>query len=75
MVDEGLTEGMAAWVAGHVLRRHLGLDRLAAEQDGVWRAGSGAPLPRTQAIDVRISTDFDEIVVPTTFKSSTLSQL
>jgi glyoxylate/hydroxypyruvate reductase A len=27
MVDQGLSEGMVEWVAGHVLRHHLGMDR------------------------------------------------
>ncbi len=37
MVDEGLRQGMTEWVAGHVLRHHLGLDAQVAGQDGVWR--------------------------------------
>ncbi|MDJ1007613.1 MAG: glyoxylate/hydroxypyruvate reductase A [Paracoccaceae bacterium] len=37
MVDAGLTEGMVEWVAGHVLRHHLGIDACVALQDGVWR--------------------------------------
>ena len=27
MVDPGLTKGMTEWVAGHVMRHHLGMDR------------------------------------------------
>ncbi|MCW8843305.1 MAG: glyoxylate/hydroxypyruvate reductase A, partial [Rhodobacteraceae bacterium] len=27
MVDHGLTQGMREWVAGHVLRHHLGMDQ------------------------------------------------
>jgi glyoxylate/hydroxypyruvate reductase len=38
MVDEGLRQGMVEWVAGHVLRHHLGLDRHILHQDGVWRS-------------------------------------
>jgi glyoxylate/hydroxypyruvate reductase A len=37
MVDEGLRQGMVEWVAGHVLRHHLGIDRHVLHQDGVWR--------------------------------------
>jgi glyoxylate/hydroxypyruvate reductase A len=44
MVDEGLTRGMAEWVAGHVLRYHLGLDAHILGQDGVWRNGIIPPL-------------------------------
>jgi glyoxylate/hydroxypyruvate reductase A len=44
MVDPGLTEGMVEYVAGHVLRHHLGLDAVLAQQDGIWRAGSVPPL-------------------------------
>lgn len=38
MVDEGLRQGMTEWVAGHVLRHHLGLDACLLGQDGVWRS-------------------------------------
>lgn len=38
--DEGLTQGMVEWVAGHVLRHHLGMDAHILGQDGVWRAGA-----------------------------------
>ena len=37
MVDHGLTQGMVEWVAGHVLRHHLGIDAQLFGQDGVWR--------------------------------------
>lgn len=37
MVDEGLRQGMAEWVAGHVLRHHLGMDAHILGQDGTWR--------------------------------------
>lgn len=37
MADDGLRQGMTEWVAGHVLRHHLGLDAQLAGQDGVWR--------------------------------------
>ncbi|MCC5987955.1 MAG: glyoxylate/hydroxypyruvate reductase A [Pararhodobacter sp.] len=36
MVDPGLTRGMVEYVAGHVLRLHLGLDAVLAAQDGRW---------------------------------------
>lgn len=37
MVDDGLRQGMVEWVAGQVLRHHLGLDAHVLRQDGVWR--------------------------------------
>lgn len=40
MVEEGLRQGMVEWVAGHVLRHHLGLDAHVLGQDGVWRGGA-----------------------------------
>ena len=36
MVDDGLTEGMVEWCAGHVLRHHLGMDAQIGRTDGVW---------------------------------------
>ena len=40
MADDGLRHGMREWVAGHVLRHHLGLDAQILGQDGVWRSGA-----------------------------------
>ncbi|ETX15460.1 hydroxyacid dehydrogenase [Roseivivax halodurans JCM 10272] len=34
--DEGLTRGMVEWVAGHVLRHHLGMDAHIVNPDHVW---------------------------------------
>lgn len=39
MVDTGLTEGMVEWCVGHVLRHHLGIDRMLATQNGDWQIG------------------------------------
>ena len=50
MVDPGLTEGMIDYVTGHVLRAHLGLDAILAQQDGIWRAGSVPPLARERRV-------------------------
>ena len=50
MVDAGLTRGMAEWVAGHVLRYHLGLDVHILGQDGVWRNGITPPLAPNRTI-------------------------
>lgn len=36
MIEEGLTQGMVEWVAGHVLRHHLSLDRDITRVDPVW---------------------------------------
>lgn len=37
MVDPGLTRGMVEWVAGHVLRHHLGIDAHLANPGREWR--------------------------------------
>lgn len=37
MVDPGLTQGMVEWVAGHVLRHHLGTDAHIHGLDGAWQ--------------------------------------
>jgi glyoxylate/hydroxypyruvate reductase A len=53
MVDSGLTEGMVEWCTGHVLRHHLGMDRMLAAQDGVWRhAAFIPPLARDRRVTV-----------------------
>jgi glyoxylate/hydroxypyruvate reductase A len=52
MVDEGLTRGMVEWVAGHVLRYHLGMDVHLAGQDGVWRNGVVPPLAAGRSVGV-----------------------
>lgn len=52
MVDQGLTEGMRDYVAGHVLRYHLDLDACLAAQDGVWRQGTVPPLARERSVAV-----------------------
>lgn len=36
MVDEGLTQGMAEWVTGHVMRHHLGTDLDVLRAPGDW---------------------------------------
>ncbi|MCV6597667.1 MAG: glyoxylate/hydroxypyruvate reductase A [Mangrovicoccus sp.] len=36
MVDPSLAEGMREWVAGHVLRHHLGMDAQIHGQNGQW---------------------------------------
>jgi glyoxylate/hydroxypyruvate reductase A len=52
MVDEGLTEGMIEWVAGHTLRHHLGLDAHIKGQDGVWRDGIVPPLAKNRRVGI-----------------------
>ncbi len=52
MVDPGLAMGMVDYVAGHVLRHHLGLDAHLAGQDGVWRNGIVPPLARERRVTV-----------------------
>lgn len=51
MVDSGLTEGMNEWVAGHVLRHHLDLDRHITGQNGEWRYFA-PPLARDRRVTV-----------------------
>ncbi|MCX7560326.1 glyoxylate/hydroxypyruvate reductase A [Sulfitobacter sp. F26204] len=36
MVDPGLTQGMAEWVTGHVMRYHLGIDTDITRNDAKW---------------------------------------
>jgi glyoxylate/hydroxypyruvate reductase A len=52
MVDAGLREGMVEWVAGHVLRHHLGTDAHVLGQDGVWRHAAIPPLARDRRVGV-----------------------
>lgn len=52
MVGGGLTEGMVEWVAGHVLRYHLGLDGHITRQDGVWRSGDVPPLAQDRTVGI-----------------------
>lgn len=52
MVDPGLTAGMREWVAGHVLRHHLGIDAHLRGQDGVWRQGDVPPLARDRSVGI-----------------------
>lgn len=51
MVDSGMTEGMIEWVAGHVLRHHLGMDQHITGQDGEWRSHV-PPLARDRRVTV-----------------------
>jgi glyoxylate/hydroxypyruvate reductase A len=50
MVDPGLAQGMAEWVAAHVLRYHLGTDAHVLGQDGVWRNGVVPPLAAERCV-------------------------
>jgi glyoxylate/hydroxypyruvate reductase len=52
MVDAGLAQGMAEYVAAHVLRYHLGLDAHVLGQDGVWRNGAVPPLASERTVGV-----------------------
>ncbi|WP_187428958.1 Glyoxylate/hydroxypyruvate reductase A [Roseobacter fucihabitans] len=36
MVDPGMTKSMTEWVAGHVMRYHLGMDRHIVNPDHIW---------------------------------------
>ena len=52
MVDSGLSEGMAEWVTGHILRYHLGIDAHLNRQDGVWRDDTVPPLARERRVGI-----------------------
>ena len=52
MVDPGLKEGMIEYVAAHVLRLHLGLDRDILGQNGRWREDAPPPLARDRRVGV-----------------------
>ncbi|WP_375261493.1 2-hydroxyacid dehydrogenase [Palleronia sp.] len=51
MVDPGLTEGMVEYVIAHVLRHHLGIDRILRSQDGHWNP-TVPPLARDRKVTV-----------------------
>lgn len=51
MVDPGLTRGMVEWVAGHVLRHHLGTDAHVANPDRAWRP-EAPPLAASRRVAV-----------------------
>jgi len=51
MVDPALTEGMVEWVAGHVLRHHLGMDAHIVNPGHVW-APQAPPLARDRRVGV-----------------------
>jgi len=52
MVDDGLRRGMAEWVAGHVLRYHLGMDAHIINPDHAWRGGQAPPLAQDRRIGI-----------------------
>ena len=52
MVDaDGLTAGMVQWVAGHVLRHHLGMDAHIVNPDHAW-APHSPPLPADRPVTI-----------------------
>ncbi len=50
MVDPGMSEGMADYVLGHVMRHHLGTARIAAVKPGEWRNDLIPPLARNRTV-------------------------
>lgn len=52
MVDGGLRHGMAEWVAGHVLRYHLGMDAHIVNPEHNWQAGTAPPLAGDRKIGI-----------------------
>ena len=51
MVDEGLAQGMAEWVTGHVLRHHLGTDLDVLREVGDWTPRT-PPLARERPVTI-----------------------
>ena len=51
MVDAGLRDGMVEWVAGHVLRHHLGMDAHIVNPDQRWEPVA-PPLARDRPVTV-----------------------
>lgn len=51
MVDSGLKQGMVEWVAGHVLRHHLGIDAHVVNPGRVWHPVA-PPLARDRPVTV-----------------------
>ncbi len=51
MVDDGLREGMAEWVTGHVLRHHLGMDAHIINPSQVWDP-TPPPLARDRTVAI-----------------------
>ena len=51
MVDSGLTQGMVEWVTGHVLRHHLGMDRMIINPDRIWD-DTPPPLAKTRRVGI-----------------------
>ncbi len=51
MVDTGLRDGMVEWVAGHVLRHHLGIDAHIANPDQCWDPVA-PPLARDRPVTI-----------------------
>ena len=49
MVDPAMTETMVAWVVGHALRHHLGMDRHIVNPEHVWDPVC-PPLPRDRPV-------------------------
>jgi len=52
MVDSGLKNGMAEWVAGHCLRYHLGMDAHIVNPSQEWRGGIAPPLAEDRTIGI-----------------------
>ncbi len=51
MVDSGLSHGMVEYVAGHVLRYHLGIDRYISAAAGTWE-DTPPPLARDRVVTI-----------------------
>ncbi|MEP2641300.1 glyoxylate/hydroxypyruvate reductase A [Roseobacter sp.] len=51
MVDPGMTQSMAEWVTGHVMRYHLGMDRHIVNPDHQWQPHT-PPLANERSVTV-----------------------
>jgi glyoxylate/hydroxypyruvate reductase A len=52
MVDPGMSEGMADYVVGHVMRHHLGMAKHIAARPGEWLGGIAPPLASARTVGV-----------------------
>ena len=52
MVDGGLKKGMAEWVAGHVLRYHLGMDAHIVNPAHEWHNSAVPPLAKDRRVGI-----------------------
>ncbi|WP_069299689.1 2-hydroxyacid dehydrogenase [Neptunicoccus sediminis] len=52
MVDPGMTQGMADYVFGHIMRHHLEVDRFTNAKPGDWLMDWAPPLPAERTVAI-----------------------